>query len=486
MTSNVPPSHNHNLQKFPTQTCPQGHDTCYNIAYQNHHIFPWALQLTCEHCHFTWFLCTECHSKSRVIIHDEKQLRRHGYNAKFLGWHSQISTSPTINVPTSTFLTVPLPTPCDTDDTEIDTSTPNDFVTFEEQDQEIFDSYSQSSHSLEDDQVVDDIPVGNVHNFDMVTTFSRNESKLYFSRQLENQQGIPYLSSRSQFGPQRIPIEQLDPEEVMLRAITARLAFQQTASQNALLESIIQGVESVVLKRFQNPNTSTASKKTIELLSAEGSIRSSVFRGGDSFLKILPHPAVSVHHDHAYCLPSDCIADLRAHGLRSVLYEPGIHEEGTFPICGRRETAFMHDLFPIKNTLEAIIDGQVVQVRLRCRTFNEFTDDANVNNSNKASSHTSDVWVCIIDLSTHSDDSNDIRFVYPVATGPKTSNHSEVLEILARDMANLAKPGLYYDGGHHTFVAEVSRMFVSMQDQIEPLCWQFHLSFKIWSFLRLF
>jgi hypothetical protein len=79
----------------------------------------------------------------------------------------------------------------------------------------------------------------------------------------------------------------------------------------------------------------------------------------------------------------------------------------------------------MKECLAINIDGKQCRVWFRCHTFNEFTDDANVNNSNKGSSQTSDVWVFIINLSAHEDDSNDIWFVYPVATGPKTSDHSE-------------------------------------------------------------
>jgi hypothetical protein len=53
----------------------------------------------------------------------------------------------------------------------------------------------------------------------------------------------------------------------------------------------------------------------IELLSERGSIGGAVVEGCDSFLNVLPHPAVRSHGDHAYCLPSDCVANLRAHGL---------------------------------------------------------------------------------------------------------------------------------------------------------------------------
>jgi hypothetical protein len=70
--------------------------------------------------------------------------------------------------------------------------------------------------------------------------------------------------------------------------------------------------------------------------------------------------------------------------------------------------------------------------------------------------------------STHADDSNDIRYVYPVATSPKTSDHSEVLEILTQDMHALAQPCLFYDG--------LTKMFVSMQDQIERQPFNNHLS----------
>jgi hypothetical protein len=90
-----------------------------------------------------------------------------------------------------------------------------------------------------------------------------------------------------------------------------------------------------------------------------------------------------------------------------------------------------------------------------------------VNNSNKASSRTSDVWVCIIDLYTHPDDSNDICYVYPIVTGPKSSDHSEVAPLLANDMAQSRIPNLFYDGLNNTFVAEVTKMYVIMQDQIE-------------------
>jgi hypothetical protein len=269
------------------------------------------------------------------------------------------------------------------------------------------------------------ILVGTVANFDMSTTFSREESKLYFSKQLNKHEGISYLSSRSQFGQLHVVAEHLDFHEVMLQAITARLSFYLTSSQTTLLERIIKGTEKVVQMRFAN---SSPRYHIIELLSEAGSIRRAVLKGQHSFLNILPHPAVRLYKDHAYCLPSDCIADLRAHGLRSILYDPSGSTGTLFPIRGRKETAFMNHLFPMREKMEVVVDGEVWMLQVGCRTFNEFTDDVNVNNSNKASSHTSDVWVYIIDLSTHPDDSNDIRYVYPVATGPKSKDHSEVTE----------------------------------------------------------
>jgi hypothetical protein len=133
-------------------------------------------------------------------------------------------------------------------------------------------------------------------------------------------------------------------------------------------------------------------------------IKHTVLKGRNSFLNILPHPVVRLHKDHAYCLPSDRIVDLRAHGLRSIIYDPSGSTGTLFPIRGRKETAFMNHLFPKREKMEVVVDEEVWMLQVGCRTFKEFTDDANVNNSNKASSHTSDVWVCIIDLYTHPDD----------------------------------------------------------------------------------
>jgi hypothetical protein len=52
-------------------------------------------------------------------------------------------------------------------------------------------------------------------------------------------------------------------------------------------------------------------------------------------------------------------------------------------------------------------------------------------------------------------------------TGPKSSDHSEVAELLANDIAQMRKPNLFYDGLNNTFVAEVTKVYVSMQDQIQ-------------------
>jgi hypothetical protein len=244
------------------------------------------------------------------------------------------------------------------------------------------------------------LPVGPVSNFDMSTTFSREESKLYFSRQLNNLEGISYLSSRSQFRQLHVALDQLDFHEVMLRAITARLSFYLTSSQTALLERIIKGTEKVVQMRSTNPSSRS---HVIELLSEVGSIRRAVMKGPHSFLIILPNPAVRLHKDHAYCLPSDCIADLRANRLRSILYDPSEGTGTIFPIRGRRETAFMNHLFPSKATIEVMVDGEVWVLQVGCRTFNEFTDDANVNNSKKA------VLPRAIQSATHSGDQSFLQ-----------------------------------------------------------------------------
>jgi hypothetical protein len=202
------------------------------------------------------------------------------------------------------------------------------------------------------------ITVGNVSSFDMSTTFSRDERKLYFSWQFNNRQEISYLSSRSQFGQPHVAAEQLDFHEVMLQAITAQLSFYLTQSQISLLERIIIGTEKVVEMRAANHSPRS---HVIELLSKVGSIMCAVVVDCDTFLNILPHLAVRLHKkDHAYCLPSDCVADLQAqHGLHSILYDPSGNTGTTSPMFGRKETAFMNQLFPQKDKMEVNVDGEV-------------------------------------------------------------------------------------------------------------------------------
>jgi hypothetical protein len=436
--------------------CPKAHEGSYDVFHEKHSSHVGAIKARCGNCGLSWFVCCTCYRRTRVCFYNEIQLRNHYYNAKKRVVHPWLPHGDPDNDSMASNSHQEEPSYPSADDSPHQTQVGD-----------------QENGTVASDQIaVDDqtdvtrkhLPVGPVSNFDMSTTFSREESKLYFSRQSNNLGGISYLSSRSQFGQLHVASDQLDFHEVMLRAITAQLSFYLTSSLTALLERIIKGTEKVVQMRSTNPSSRS---HVIELLSEVGSIRRAVMKGRHSFLNILPHLAVRLHKDHAYCLPSDCIADLRAHGLRSILYDPSGGTGTIFPIRGRRETAFMNHLFPSKATIEVMVDGEVWVLQVGCRTFNEFTGDANVNNSNKASSHTSDVWVCIIDLSTHPDDSNNIRYVYPIATGPKTSDHSEVVELLSKDMAQLRIPNLFYDGSNNTFVAEVTKMFVSMQDQIE-------------------
>jgi hypothetical protein len=148
----------------------------------------------------------------------------------------------------------------------------------------------------------------------------------------------------------------------MLCALTVRLTFHLKQTHNLLLERIIKGVELVVQNCIQQKVGAT---RQINLLSAKQSIRSLVYSGTHYFLTILPHPTVRIHKYHACCLPSECIADIRAHGLCSVFYQPGSSPCVEYPIRGQLETNFMHNLFPKEECLLIAIDGKQCHVRLR-------------------------------------------------------------------------------------------------------------------------
>ena len=122
--------------------------------------------------------------------------------------------------------------------------------------------------------------------------------------------------------------------------------------------------------------------------------------------------------DHAYVLPSECIADLLAHGTIDFNHGSTIHQ--------------------VQSLAESRLARQIIQKNdhFQCKSvfLSLWSDDfePNYSKGNRGS-----VWICTLTVQTSESETPRLNNVYPLAVGPKGSSHQNVVRVLLADIKTM-------------------------------------------------
>jgi hypothetical protein len=405
--------------------CINGKNT---VEFRPHRKYSWAIVISCSTCEQAWAVCKEC-SNTRVQLTKVAQLSRHNRLC-----HSSVNEA--VN--------------------EDDPLAYNDNLSEEEGiDEEIVvDPQNQVEEAITwtSSQIMTHLTEG----------FGRFDSTQYFTKSFTSKlDGLSYLAARSQTSICSFTSKDVDPTEVKLRVYFADLCYHLSVIQRKKMCTVIQFIIRVISRQIQmleHPELIT--KLTIHCLSAFTDVRRQIMEGKHAFVTILPHPEVYTYKDHCFILPSACLADLVGHGRPVLFYRRSQQTAGGevhYPIKTLYETNMAKVLFPTSQAHNRSVSEQLGMV--------EFSDDCEANSVK--SNRKSGIWVKLISFFSPND--NDPIYTYPVACGPKGSDHSHVERAIQTDLWKLAsyhgKP--IYDGNRKTVINVQAKLFASLQDQPE-------------------
>ncbi len=240
----------------------------------------------------------------------------------------------------------------------------------------------------------------------------------------------------------------------------SQLVNSLTRNQRELLADVLSKTTKVTSRQaheeFQFKVTGkTPNKRIIPVPLTKQQLRSAICEGQRSLITNLPHPEVYSCGDHAYVLPSECVADLLAHDYQTQGTKPTLH-----PVQSLVESKLAKEITARNNQFDCL------SVFL-CLWSDDF--EPNYAKGNRGS-----VWIITLTIQTAKwPTPSSLETVYPIAAGPKGSDHQDVLRILMADITKLARqPGqdsniFMYDGSSKEDIKISAHLLCITQDQPE-------------------
>ena len=162
--------------------------------------------------------------------------------------------------------------------------------------------------------------------------FGRPESVEYFNA-VEDCTGARHLVSLAV--DHKEVIEAISDDSIDMMMTTAHfisnLSWTQREEFAAVLEKTVSITTKIVREETSTSDMKPAASPSINLPvpRTKQQLRSIFCEGKKAILPNLPHPSVKVKDDHAYLLPSECIADFMAHGVTDAIQKPRRYPEAS-------------------------------------------------------------------------------------------------------------------------------------------------------------
>jgi hypothetical protein len=266
------------------------------------------------------------------------------------------------------------------------------------------------------------------------TYLTREASKMFFKQLSEGKNPIRHLVSNAAL---RDPgtADALDEEDIKtfmsIAQFIATLSRTQRENFASVTNSICdthlrQSISKKVSKKDehdqpsspkrQKPNTSPV----VPVPRTKEELRSIFKEGKTSLFKNLPHPAVYTESNHSYILPSECVADLMAHGIIDV-------------------DSTADKLSPVESLaccpLARAITEENNHHGIKTIIVSRWSDDFEPNSGMKGGRGT--IWITTLTIQTAKSGTPGISHVYPLAVGPTDSDHEPIERIILDDLKKL-------------------------------------------------
>jgi hypothetical protein len=377
--------------------CPRCPNTI-SSGYEQDFKYKWSLKLKCISCRTAWWVCRLCTSQ-RTHLTENSQLARH--NRK--NHKGEVAAEPSVE--------------------SIQEPTVNSLAPKE---------------------------------ISSLNSFGRKASQDYF-RAASTGDGQRYLIAKA-LG-QESTMSNLDGEDIDMMMSLSHFVTTLTRNQRELLAEVLSKTTEATRRQYaiemQTKQTGKAPlQQSIPVPTTKQQLRSIICEGHRSLISNLPHPEVRTMDDHAYVLPSECIADLLAHGTIDFNHGRTIHQ--------------------VQSLAECRLAKQIIEKnnQFQCKSvFLSFWSDdfePNYSKGNRGS-----VWICTLTVQTAESGTPRINNVYPLAVGPKGSSHQLVVQLLLEDIKTMEREEgnqsvvVMYDGKTKSDVCVSAHLICVTQDQPE-------------------
>jgi hypothetical protein len=237
-----------------------------------------------------------------------------------------------------------------------------------------------------------------------LTAFCSKASQDYF-RASSKGNGHRYLIAKA-LGQEK-SMSNLDGDDIDMMMYVSHFVTTLTRNQRDLLTEVLSKTIEATRRQYeiemQTKLTGKAPSQTsISVPSTKQQLRSIICKGKNSMILNLPHPEVRTSNDHAYVLPSECVADLLAHGNVDFNHGRTIHQ--------------------VQSLAKSRLAKQIIEKndQFQCKSiFLSFWSDdfePNYSKGNRGS-----MWICTLTVQTANSGTPRINNVYPLAVGPKPS-----------------------------------------------------------------
>ena len=354
--------------------------------------YAWAMKLLCSSCNVTWWVCKEC-IYQRVHITTNIQASRHNRTKHKV---SVTATQPTINPPIAPVSSIPSNL------------------------EEVLKATSGRKAN---------------HSFFLASAVGIGRQQLV-SRAIGQ-------NTSTNFHAQDL--------DMMVSLTHFMLSLSRT--QREELASVLDMTTASTVRRITQSSTLPIS---IPVPTTKKQLRSIFTEGKNAIIPNLPHPQVRVVGEHAYILPSECLADYLGHNR----IQPKTLSPQSF-----KQTLGISPL--AKTLLES-------NAQTDCTTFffSIWSDDfePNYSKTNRGS-----VWIMTLTIHRPIDHQVTMREVYPIAMGPKSTkknnvNHDEAVSIILQDIKKMSGTDLmrmYDASGDGTIKTVSAYLLCIVQDQPE-------------------
>ena len=368
-------------------------------SFEQDFLYPWSLKLLCKKCPCTWWVCRLCEDQ-RKHLQQKHQVSRHNRI-----YHKEEKPAE------------------EADELETD-----------------------------DQDNPDDPPTQSSFNF-----LERPASKAYFEA-ASTATGSKYLIATA-IGTQQNSMSSLDDRDVDMMMTLSKHVSTLTRTQREGLANVLDQTTEAATRHYESQLLLKHTKKKpdkdmISVPTTKQALRSLFCEGKNAVICNLPHPEIKTEGDHAYLLPSECVADLMAHGVLDT--DPGetLHQVQSLAEC----------------KIAKAITAKNEELGYKSIFLSLWSDDfePNYSKGNRGS-----VWLCTMTIQTAKSGTPRLNNVYPLVVGAKGGDHQKVMRIVLEDIRKLKRKDdedfsvVMYDGKKKADAKVSAHLICVHQDQPE-------------------